>query len=38
MNTSSQFKTFLKSFTPYQIGYLTVVLLLTIGFTSSCPI
>ena len=33
MKTSSQFKAFLKSFTPYQIGYLTVVLLLTIGFT-----
>ena len=37
MNTSSQFKTFLKSFTPYQIGYLVVVLLLTIGFTVFLP-
>ncbi len=37
MKTSSQFKAFLKSFTPYQIGYLTVVLLLTIGFTIFLP-
>lgn len=37
MKTSSPFKAFLKSFTPYQIGYLTVVLLLTIGFTIFLP-